>query len=420
MNAMHPVTSWSLAIALSLVAWAPNVRAQEAHHPSHGDSARVDTLTKRAFDVALIADLIGDFTTEGSTLESGRRFEVRDVHLGVGAAIDADFRGDFMIALDHDSRVMLMEGALSTTSLPWGLQVRAGRFQIPFGKQNPTHRVFLPTIDYPHVIQRFFGVHGAGGTGFSVGVGSRWLGFRQEIILTALEEFPEQDHAGGGEHAEQGHVTFEPVPASPANRTLEGLGYTARLRTSWELSPASVLEVSVSGGTGRSTQPFGCETVGHFEPCRAARGETGVNARQSVLGADVTLRWQPRGATSAPSLLIQSEFMRQQNAAPRLPRGAPPEAVYLGPSEDPAGAYALARFQASRRVFVVGRYDWVESVVAGERNTVAGSTYLQFVPSELTKFALAFERLRPPIGASRNRILLQATIGVGTPNVHHH
>jgi hypothetical protein len=412
--------TWLLAMALVLMTLSPNAMAQEGHPPSHGDSARVDSLTKRAFDVALIADLIGDFTTEGSTLESGRRFEVRDVHLAVGAAIDSDFRGDFVIALDHESRVTLMEGALSTTSLPWGLQVRAGRFPVPFGKQNATHRVFLPTIDYPHVIQRFFGVHGAGGTGFSVGFGSRLLGLRQEIILTALEEFPEEDHAGGGEHAEQGHVTFEPVPASPANRTLEGLGYTARLRTSWDITPAAAVEVSVSGGTGRSTQPFGCETVGHFEPCPGARGETGVNARQSVLGADVTVRWQPRGTGSAPSLLVQSEFMRQHNATPRLPRGAPPQATYLGPSEDPAGAYALARFQASRRVFIAGRYDWVESVVAGERNTVAGSAYLQFVPSGLTKFAVVFERVRPPFGASLNRILFQATLGVGTPNAHHH
>jgi hypothetical protein len=420
MRALHRVIWWPLAIALTGVARSSNARAQEGHHPPPGDSARVDTLTPRRFDAALIADLIGDFTTSGSTLESERRFEVRDVHLAVGAAIDADFRGDFMIALDHESRVMLMEGVLSTTSLPWGLQVRAGRFQVPFGRQNATHRVFLPTIDYPHVIQRFFGAHGAGGTGFSVGVRSRWLGFRQELILTAMEEFPEQAHAGGGEHAEQGHVTFEPVSASPANRTLEGLGYTARLRTSWDITPATTLDVSVSGGTGRSTQPFGCETVGHFEPCPAERGETGVNARRSVLGADLTIRWQPHAAGTAPSFLVQSEVMRQHNATPRLPRGAPAGATYLGPSEDPAGAYALARFQPLRRVFIVGRYDWVESAVAGEPDTVAGSAYLQFVPATLTKFGLAFERVRAPFGASMNRVLLQVTIGVGAPNEHHH
>jgi hypothetical protein len=419
MNASYGVPWWLLGIAVVLGPATPNGRAQDVHHPPHGDSARVDTLPMRTFDAALVADLIGDFTTEGSTLESGRRFEVRDVHFAAGAAIDSDFRGDFMVALDPESRVMLMEGVLSTTSLPWGLHAKAGRFQIPFGTQNAAHRVFLPTIDYPHVIQRFFGVHGAGGTGLSLGVGARWLGVRHELVLTALEAFPERDHAEG-EHAAQGHVTFEPKATSPANRTLEGLGYTARLRTTWDVTPSVALEVSASGGTGRSTQPFACETAGHYEPCPAARGETGVNARQSVVGVGLTLRWQPRGVASAPSLVLQSEVMNQQNATPRLPRGAPPQAVYLGPSEDPAGAYALARFQASRRVFVVARYDWVESVIAGERNTVAGSAYLQFVPSELTKLVIGFERVRPPLGASLNRLLLQTAIGIGTRGAHKH
>jgi hypothetical protein len=441
---------WPFAIVLGLAILPPNVHAQE-HPVSHADSARVDSLARQdslihrelarirregrpvppsdtgasaareiRFDAAVIADLIGDFTTDGSTLESGRRFEVRDVHLAIGAAIDSGFRGDFMVTLDHESRVTLMEGALSTTSLPWGLQVRAGRFPVPFGQQNAVHRVFLPTIDYPHVIQRFFGTHGAGGTGLSVGVGSSWLGFRQELILTALEEFPEAGHAAEGEHAAQGHVTFVPTPASPANRSLQGLGYTARLLTGWDITPTAALEVSVSGGTGRSTQPFGCEAFGHYEACPAARGETGVNARRSVVGADVTFRWSPSGVTRAPSLVIQSELMRQQNSTPRLPRGAPSGATYLGPSEDPAGAYALARFQASQRVYIVTRYDWVESFVVAERNTVAGSAYLQFVPSELTKIVLGFERVRPPFGASVNRILFQTAIGVGTRGAHAH
>jgi hypothetical protein len=423
MTTIGSQTKRAPAILLALLIFAPNGLAQQGHTPAHADSARADTSSAARdlrFDVAIVADVISDFTTEGSTLESGRRFEVRDVHLALGAAIDSDFRGDFIVALDHESRVVLMEGVLSTTSLPWGLHVRAGRFQIPFGQQNGTHRVFLPTIDYPHVIQRFFGVHGAGGTGFSVGLRSSWLGFRQELTLTALEEFPENVHAAESEHDAQGHVTFEPRPASPANRTLEGLGYTARLRTSWDVSPSAALEISVSGGTGRSTQPFGCETSGHYEPCPAARGETGVNARRSIVGADVALRWYPRGSANAPLLLIQSEFMRQHNATPTLPRGAPSQATYLGPTEDPAGAYASARYRLSGRLYVATRGDWVESVIAGERNTLAASGYLQFVPSELTKFALGFERVRPPFGPSLNRILLQTAIGVGTRGTHRH
>ena len=106
----------------------------------------------------------------------------------------------------------------------------------------------------------------------------------------------------------------------------------------------------------------------------------------------------------------RSGFTAMKGSSTNLPGG----------SEDPAGAYALARFQASRRIFVVGRYDWVEGIVAGERNTIAGSAYVQFVPSELTKFVLGFERVLTPFGASLNRILLQTAIGIGTRGTHEH
>ena len=38
---------------------------------------------------------------------------------------------------------------LTATALPWQLEVRLGRFLMPFGKQNTTHRHDLHTIDYP-------------------------------------------------------------------------------------------------------------------------------------------------------------------------------------------------------------------------------------------------------------------------------
>ena len=392
----------------------PAPSTDSAHH-ADTSSVSTDVLSS----LTIIADMIADLTPDGSTLESERRFELRDVHLALGAAIDSRLRGDFMVGVDDESRVMVMEAVLSTTSLPWGLQLRAGRFQVPFGKQNETHRVHLPTIDYPHVIQRFLGAHGGRGTGFAAGYISNWLGFRQELVLTALERFPE-GHDAGSEHTSQGHVTFEPLSASPPNRTLQGLGYTGRLRTSWHVGLASSFEVSVNAGTGRSAQPFGCENFGHYEACPAGRGETAVNARQSLVGADLTFRWQPGSSNGARSLVVQSEFMRQQNAIPRLPLGAPPQATYLGPSEDPAGAYALARFQLSRRIYVGTRFDWVESIVQGERNTLASSAYLQLAPSDLSKLVLGLERVRRAVGGSVNRVLVQITIGIGPRRTHDH
>ena len=315
----------------------------EARPVALADSATSDTSSTPAdllANLSIIGDVISDLTPDGSTLESGRRFELRELHLATRAAIEPWLRGDFRLGVDDEGSLLLMEAALTTTSLPLGMEVRAGRFQAPVAEQNLTHRVYLPTIDYPYVIQRFLGAHGGRATGLSVAHIASWLGIRSRLVLTALESFPE-GHAIGGEHAAQGHLTFEPRPADPPNKTLQGLGYTGRVSTTWHYDQPFSIETSISVGTGRGTQPFGCEAFGHYEACPAGRGETGVNARQSLVGAGLTLRWQPRSSGSARSMILQSELMRQQNALPRLPRGAPPTATYLGPTADPAGAYAL-------------------------------------------------------------------------------
>ena len=394
----------------------------EARPVPLADSASSDTSSTPAdllSNLNIIGDVISDLTPDGSTLESGRRFELRELHLATRASIESWLRGDFRLGVDDEGRLMLMEAALTTTSLPWGMEVRAGRFQAPVGEQNSTHRVYLPTIDYPYAIQRFLGPHGGRATGLSVAHVASWLGIRSHVVLTALESFPE-GHAIGGEHAGQGHLTFEPRPADPPNKTLQGLGYTGRIGTTWHYDQPFSIETSVSVGSGRSTQPFGCEAFGHYEACPAGRGETGVNARQSLVGAGLTVRWQPRSSGGSRSVIVQSELMRQQNSLPRLPRGAPPTATYLGPTADPAGAYALARVQLWRRVYVAARYDWVESVVPGEQNTVAKSAYLQVVPSELSKFTLMFERAQFGLGEPQNRVLVQMTAGIGARRSHDH
>jgi hypothetical protein len=386
----------------------------EARRISPTDSAQRDTTSSGGLGVeklTIVGDVLADLSPDGSTLESARRFELREVHAQLAVRIDDRFRGDFIVGVDDAGSVDVMEASLSATPLPWGLEARAGRFQLPFGKQNTTHRPHLPTIEYPYLIQRFLGPHGGRGTGAWLGTTFNILGFRQDVQLTMIEQFPE-GHEASDEHDELGHVTFEPRPATPPNSTLQGLGYTARLRNWWPVSSSASVELSLTAGTGRNTQPFACEIVsGHYEPCPAGAGETGINARQTLIGADITAVWG--------SVLLQSEYMRQHNPLPALPAGAPPQATYLGPTEDPAGAYVFAQWQLSRRMFVGGRYDWVEEVSAS-RNFSAVAAQVRFSPNDLSKLLLAVERVRPGTSDSYNRLLIQVAVGAGTPRRHAH
>ena len=410
----------ALLLATVACAHASGVPAQQpdttarhdstAHAPSHVPAAALMPT------IGAVADLLIDATPDGSTLESQRRFELREIQLALGGGIDRYVRGDIVLSLDDAQQLSVMEAALTTVGLPWRLEAKAGRFHLPFGKQNMTHRVALPTVDYPLVIRRFLGPQGGMGTGLSLSKIFEPLGFQQELRLTAIEQFPDDHgHDANATH----HAGIEGRPASPASKTLQGLGYTVRLRNSWSVRDASQIELSLSAGTGKRAQPFGCDLHdGHPIACPGDRGETGVNARQSLVGANVTVRLRSRGDDAQEWLLVQSEVMRQHNEQPSLPRGVPDSARYLGPTAEETGAYLFARWRLASRLFVGARLDWVDPGDAAAREMGAVSGYLQFALSELAKLTAAYERVRPEVGKDLNRLLLQAVIAVGAHKSH--
>src|SRR5687767_1200605 len=179
-------------------------------------------------DISLVGDLIADFSPDGTTQEDGSRFSVREAELAIQAAVDPYFRGDVFLGFSDAEGVHIEQAYMTATALPWGLEFRLGRFLMPVGKQMTTHRHDLHTVEYPYVIQRFFGPEGLKGTGLYASRVFAPFGFYQELILTGVDRF--------GEAPEDGPSLLEPV-----NKELSGLGYSARLRNYWDLNQASNL-----------------------------------------------------------------------------------------------------------------------------------------------------------------------------------
>src|SRR5690606_24451441 len=133
----------------------------------------------------------------GSTQEDETRFGIRELELGLQAAVDPYFRADAFFGISDLEGIAIEEAYLSTLALPYGLQVRAGRFHLPVGKQNTTHRPELHTIEYPYVIQRFLGPEGGKGTGMWVSKLFAPFGFYQELQLVAMDRFGGDAHGHG-------------------------------------------------------------------------------------------------------------------------------------------------------------------------------------------------------------------------------
>ena len=354
-------------------------------------------------DISTIGEVIGDFTPDSSTQESGRRIDIREVELAISAAVDPYFRADVILGLNDVEKISIEESYITSTALPGGFQARIGRFHMPIGKQNTTHRGELQTIEYPYVIQRFLSPDAGKGTGLWVSQIFAPFGFYQEIQVTAVDHFGE---------AEEGLVASD-----SANRRLSGLGYSARLRNYVDLSEATNIELSVSAATGRLAQPVTC---GGIAECPGLNGLPGVNARQSLVGADMTFRWRPLQRALYRSFILQAEVMRQLNERnPAIPTSIGPGAAYAGPSRDYTGAYVFARFQLAQRRYLGARYDWVQDPTAAGGVLEAVSGYLQFFPTEFSKFALEYERTMPPGEAKPlNRIIVQSTFAVGPHRPH--
>jgi hypothetical protein len=354
-------------------------------------------------DFSAVGDFIGDLSPKGSTQEDGTRFSVREVELAVQAVVDPYFRGDVFLGISDLEGVSIEQAFLTTTSLP-DIEIRLGRYLMPFGKQNTTHRHDLHTIEYPYVIQRFFGPEGLKGTGVSVSKVFAPFGFYQELQVTAVDRSSEKTE---GLHATE-----------PSNKSLGGMGYSARLRNYVDLSQSTNFELSFSALTGKREQPIDSIYSALLLTFRGIDANAAL-VRQTVFGGDLTFRWRPLQQGLYKSFILQAEVMRQLNQTdPTIPGVGDVLPYYLGPRRDFTGGYAFARWQIGQRLFIGSRYDYLQDPEQNGRTFNAGSGYLEWFPSEFSKLVAGYERRDVPVDAGKDRILLQASFALGPHKPH--
>ena len=238
-----------------------------------------------------------------------RGFTLQQAELSLAGAVDPYFRGDaFIIATPGE--VELEEAFLTSTALPFGLQLEAGTFFTEFGVVNAQHPHQWNWIDQPVVNSRLFGGEGLRGPGFRLG----WL--------TPLPWFSEI-HVGA-QNPNEGERTAsfigeEPVGGRPQVKTdVDGLGdllYLARWVNSWDPSDSLTGKIGVSGLFGPN--------------------DTGNDGRTYLYGADVLWKWQPPTSFRGwPFVTWQTEVMKRDYRADRFAAGT---AVEGGDDEDAHG-----------------------------------------------------------------------------------
>jgi len=98
-------------------------------------------------------------------------FQLRETEFAFEASVDPYFDAFAMLVIEGTDTVDLEEAYFTTTSLPWGLQIKGGRFLSDIGYINRQHAHEWDFVDRPLVSEYLFGDHGLQDTGVQL----NWL-----------------------------------------------------------------------------------------------------------------------------------------------------------------------------------------------------------------------------------------------------
>jgi len=328
------------------------------------------------------------------------------VELTFSGAVDPYLRGDVsivaMIDAEGETVVELEEAFLTTTSLPWGFQVKAGQFFTEFGRLNPSHPHSWDFVDQPVVNTRMFGPDGMRGPG----VRASWLAptaFPLELFGTVQNANGETMTSFLGTEEEE-QVGGRPFAAPPV-RSLADLVYTGRLAASFDLGEETVVLPGVSGSAG----PNG----------------TGSSARTRILGADLTVKWKAKDADQGfPFLAWQSEAMVRRFQADAYFDPGPPVVSFPHEVLEDRGAYSQVVWGFTRGWTLGGRFDWAEGSEGDPEGDplrdrrARASAALTWFPSEFSKLRLQVNRDDSEALGASTSVWLQFEFTLGAHAAH--
>lgn len=288
-----------------------------------------------------------------------------DFYVGFGRESEDPFAGpDSAIAESGEFGAELEEAYFTTLALPFGLQLKGGKFRSSFGRINLFHPHALNFLDMPRMYVNYFGEEGLNDRGLSLS----WLipnplNFYQELTVEATSGAVEgPSFAGGGNH----------------------LLYLAHLKNFFDLNQNTSLEIGLSGISGVN-DPSGSKT--------------------RIGGVDLTLKWKPLRASRYRSFEWMSEALFSE-------RDSGPETI------NSWALYSFMRYQLSKRWFAGLRYDYSQFPENDEIAEKAYSAILNFQATEFQKVELQFQHGDPAEQDSFNRVLLRIVFVIGAHGAH--
>lgn len=301
----------------------------------------------------------------GSDRPGGFDFNQRSIELNLAGSVDPFARGYAVINASADpvtgeATAQVEEAALQTTSLPWNLTLKGGRFFAEFGRLSYIHDHELPFVNRPLVLDNYIGGE------------SKTDGLQLNFLLP-IPHYVSMT-AGVGDQ-------FGDIPNDVGNfRHFSELNFWGRASTYFELTPDVSLETGFSGLYNPKTEDRGGVFV---QP----DGSTLTERRRVVVGADVALRYQPLRNNQFRSLTWGTELLYSDNRYLDNPAEGGPA---FNRSVGSFGLYSYLAYKFHRQWIVGCLFDWMENPQNNADKTSAYSAWITWAISHWNQLRLQY------------------------------
>jgi hypothetical protein len=327
-------------------------RIDQLEQEKGGTVTRVDQVEKSVKAVqsapSVLNPAIGmafDAVAEQSN-KAGGNFDFRSAEVGISASIDPYARGyAFFTGSNHG--VEVEEAAMVTTSLPWNLQARGGRFFADFGRLAKLHPHEYAFVNTPLSLERM-----VGGESQADGVELSYL-FPTPFFLRGTI----------GSYNKIG-ADNESVNNNKA-RAWSRFTYLSRLNTYFDLSDNHSIELGAS--------------LAYTPSLRIPSDPQGGS--RSLNGVDVTYRYQPLGSTLHQGLTVGAEFFGNSE---RFERESGLRRMFA------PGGYAYAELKLNREWSAGFLYDNAPILASPGKKTQSYSPFLTWTLSEFNRLRFQY------------------------------
>jgi hypothetical protein len=327
--------------------------------------------------IGFIIDTVGSYGEH----ERGN-FEFRSGELGISANIDPFARG-FAIINGTNDGIEVEEAGIVTTSLPYNLTVKGGRFFADFGRLSKFHDHDLPFVNRPLVLDRFIGGESQGD-----GVEVSYLSPLSQYLTLTLGAYNKL----GAENQRVDNT----VP-----RDLSKFTYLARPATFISLTDANSIDL---GATYAYTPKVDTFTLDGVDQIRDGKS-------RHLAGIDVTYRYTPLSQAQYRGLIWGTEVLYNR------------EDPNVGDTDTPVfrrtdafGLYSYAEARLTRRYYFGFLFDFAQDTNRLQGDTKAYSPYFTIWFSEFQRFRLQYTYLDAPTN-HENQFFVQWTAVLGS-HVH--